>query len=177
MHRNGVYDTYAAFQVTEATEMAWRREMLDDILKQLPAETNHAKVSCAVQKYCTILDDCHFAGALPQIIQCALTIAPRLDTFTMLRVTEDIFARLEKMPYCEEFCTCCDFARRLLTALDESVCRGISASPDYIYGELIPEHLQPRQIQKRLRKERKRWRLILLRQRGALWWRFLQFRT
>lgn len=95
----------------------------------------------------------------------------------MLRVTEDIFARLEKMPYCEEFCTCYDFARRLLTALDESVCRGVSVSPDYIHGELISEHLQPQQIQKRLEKERKRWRKILLRQRGALWWKLLQFRT
>lgn len=168
MQRNGVYDIYAAFQVPKETEMAWRREMLDDILAQLPAETNCEKFSRAVQNYCTILDDCHFAGALPQVLQCALTAAPKMDTFTMLRVTEDIFARLEKMPYCEEFCTCCDLARRLLTALDESTHGGFSVSPDYIHGEPIPEHLQPQQIQKRLKKEQKRWRLILLRQRGAL---------
>lgn len=68
MHRNGVYDIYAAFQVPKVTEMAWRREMLDGILKQLHAETNCEKISCAMQKYCFILDDCHFAGALPQIL-------------------------------------------------------------------------------------------------------------
>lgn len=177
MHRNGVYDIYAAFQVPKETEMAWRREMLDGILEQLPAETNCEKFSRAVQNYCTILDDCHFAGALPRIIQCALTIAPKLDTFTMLRVTEDIFTYLEKMPYGEEFRTCCCLAGRLLETLEARARKGTSVSSDYIHSEMISEHLQPRQIQKRLRKERKRWQLILLRQRGALWWRLLQFRT
>lgn len=177
MHRNGVYDTYTAFQVPKETEMAWRREMLNAILEQLPAETNCEKFSRAVQNYCTILGDCHFAGALPQVLQCVLTAAPKLDTFTMLRATEDIFAYLEKMPYGEESRTCCSLAECLLTALDESARRGISVSPDYIYSEPIPEHLQPQQIQKRLKKERKRWRLILLRQKDILWWRLLQFRS
>ena len=94
----------------------------------------------------------------------------------MLRATEDIFAYLEKMPYGEESRICCSLAERLLTALDESARRGISGSPDYIHSEPIPEHLQPQQIQKRLKKEQKRWRLILLRQKGALWRWLLQFR-
>ncbi len=177
MHLNGVYDIYAAFQVPEETEMVWRREMLTGILDQLPAETNCEKLSRAVQNYCTILGDCHFAGTLPQILQCVLAAAPKTDTFTMLRVTEDIFAYLEKMPYCEEFCTCCDLARRLVTALEDNAREGISLSPDYVHGEPIPEHLQAQQIQKRWKKDRKRWRMVLLRQKGALWWRLLQFRA